>query len=136
MSEATGEAVVVRHRDEANEQFPNPAHGRLKWRTLLSKGLTASDSLTCGITVLQPGDWLAPHRHKPAEVYFMLEGRGIVTLGDEEVPAAAGDTIFIPGMLRHGVRQAGDATLKLFYVFGVDAFEDLEYLFPDEADGA
>ena len=136
MSEADVEAVIVRHSDEATEQFTNPAHGRLKWRTLLSKGLTASDTMTCGVTVLRPGDWLAPHRHKPAEIYFLLAGRGVVTLGDKEVDAAAGDTIFIPGMMRHGVRQAGDATLRLFYVFAVDAFADVEYLFPGEAGAA
>jgi mannose-6-phosphate isomerase-like protein (cupin superfamily) len=118
--------------DEANAPqngWDDPVRGRLRWRTLFSRGLTQTAGMTCGVTELGPGDWLGLHRHAPPEVYYVFAGAGILSLKGREVPMSAGSGVFIPGMAEHGIRQTGNEVLRLFYAFPVDSFDSVEYLF-------
>ncbi len=121
--------VVIDERDVARDGWDDPERGRLRWRTLFSQGTTPTEAITCGVAELAPGDRLERHRHAPAEVYYVFEGEGIVFLDGKEIAVRPGSTLFIPGMAEHGVRQTGAATLRLFYVFAVDSFDSVEYLF-------
>jgi len=119
--------------DEAGvptDGWDDPGKGRLRWRTLFSRGATPTDGITCGVAELGPGDWLGLHRHAPAEVYYVLAGAGIVTLNGVEQPVGPGSAVFIPGMAEHGIRQTGAERLRFFYAFPVDSFDRIEYLFP------
>ena len=44
--------------------------------------------MTVGLATIDPGASTdgAPHRHAPAEVYLFRSGRGVVHVGDREVP--------------------------------------------------
>lgn len=44
-----------------------------------------------------------PHYHPETEVYFILQGGGIIVIGGKERSIAAGDTIAIPSNLAHFV---------------------------------
>ena len=41
-----------------------------------------------------------------------------------------GSTIFVPSDAVHAVGNTGNDVLRLLYVFGVDSFDDVEYVFP------
>jgi mannose-6-phosphate isomerase-like protein (cupin superfamily) len=69
------------------------------------------------------------HRHAPAEVYYVVAGAGLMSLDGREIPVRAGSAVFIPGMAEHGIRQTGSEVLRLFYLFPVDSFDSVEYLF-------
>ncbi|MBV8663148.1 MAG: cupin domain-containing protein [Hyphomicrobiales bacterium] len=123
--------------DEASvtlDGWDDPVRGRVKWRTLFSRGLTPTDALTCGVAEFGPGDRLERHRHAPTEVYYIFAGEGVVYLDGDEIPVKPGAAVFIPGMAEHGVRQTGAETLRLFYVFPVNSFDGVEYLFEDPAE--
>ena len=64
-------------------------------------------------------------------MYHFTSGVGVVRIDGVETAVRAGSTVFVPGMAWHGVRNTGDEPLRLFYVFAVDSFADVEYLFPD-----
>ena len=123
------EPVALDEKDLAQDGWDDPVRGRLRWRTLFSKGTTPSEGITCGVTELQPGDWLGLHRHAPAEIYYVFAGSGVVSLDGREIPVKAGSAVFIPGMAEHGIRQTGSEILRLFYAFPVDSFDQVEYLF-------
>jgi mannose-6-phosphate isomerase-like protein (cupin superfamily) len=119
-------------RDEADapqDGWDDPVRGRLRWRTLFSQGATPSKGMTCGVAEFRPGEWLGLHRHSPAEIYYVFAGAGLMSLEGREIPVKAGSAIFIPGMAEHGIRQTGNEILRLFYVFPVDSFDGVEYLF-------
>jgi len=101
------------------------------WRTLTSGDRTATRELTCGVCEIEPGGELALHRHPPLELYYFLAGTGIVTLADHEHPVRAGSTIYIPGGTPHRIQNNGTALLRLFYVFPVDSFSEVEYTMLD-----
>jgi mannose-6-phosphate isomerase-like protein (cupin superfamily) len=124
------EPTVVDEAQIAPVGWDDPTHGRLRWRTLFSRGLTPTEAITCGVAELEPGDRLERHRHAPAEIYYIIAGEGVVFLAGREIAVRAGAAVFIPGMAEHGIRQTGVATLRFFYAFAVDSFDSVEYLFP------
>jgi mannose-6-phosphate isomerase-like protein (cupin superfamily) len=128
--------IVVNEADIAPDGWDDPTHGRLRWRTLFSQGVTPTEAITCGVAELGPGDRLKPHRHAPAEIYYIVAGEGVVFLDGKEILAKAGAAVFIPAMAEHGIRQTGAATLRFFYAFAVDSFDSVEYLFPAPPGGA
>jgi quercetin dioxygenase-like cupin family protein len=122
------ESFVTRVEDVPAEAWAD-ARGALSFHTLISGGRTPSEGLTAGVTIVEPGGELALHSHAQPEVYFALEGLGLVTIDGVERPVAAGAAVFIPGHARHAIRNPFDQTFKLFYVFPADRFEDIHYEF-------
>jgi mannose-6-phosphate isomerase-like protein (cupin superfamily) len=129
--QAKSRTLVIDEKNAPADGWDDPVKGRIRWRTLFSKGGTPTDGITCGVADLGPGDWLGLHRHAPPEIYYVLEGAGVVTLNGEDVPVKAGNAVFIPGMAEHGVRQSGTGLLRFFYGFPVDSFDSVEYLFSE-----
>ncbi len=106
-----------------------PQKGLVYWKTLISKGVTRSENLTLGVASLPPGGALHEHRHTQDEVYLVLEGSGLVRVGDEELTVGAGSAVFIPGDALHSCENTGTSDLRVAYVFPADSFEDIEYVF-------
>ncbi|MBI4670884.1 MAG: cupin domain-containing protein [Chloroflexi bacterium] len=107
------------------------ARGRVLWKTLFSRGLTDTDSLTVGVALVHPGDALNPHHHAPSEIYFILRGEGVMTLGETEQLVRAGDAVFIPGNVRHGIANRSAQAVEFLYAFARDAFAEVVYHFPE-----
>lgn len=108
--------------------WDDPAKGTIRWKTLLSQGMTASDSLVCGIALMAPGEFFAFHSHPEAEVYFGIEGEGEVVIDGVPHRLAPGIALFIPGGAVHGVPVVS-APLKWFYTFARDSFDQIAYSF-------
>ena len=126
------EPVVSREAEQEWETWNEeevPQKGLVYWKTLISKGVTPSENLTLGIASLPPGGALREHRHEQEEVYLVLEGSGLVRVGDEELAVEAGSAIFIPGGTLHSCENTGASDLRAAYVFPADSFEDVEYVF-------
>jgi mannose-6-phosphate isomerase-like protein (cupin superfamily) len=86
--------------------------------------------MSAGVMELPPnGGALEPHRHQQPEMYFVFEGRGILTIDGVETTIETGMAAFIPGNAEHSLRNETPATLKIFYVFPADSFTDVVYRF-------
>ena len=121
---------VVIHEDACTaEGWADPVSGGVQWWTLLSGDRTPSNALTCGVVEIGPGTggMMIPHRHAQAEVYHILSGQGVVTIAGRAHPLRQGATVFIPGGAEHSTRNTGTEPLRLFYVFAVDAIEEVAY---------
>ena len=116
-------------RDVDIETWDDAVRGRLGFRTLFSSEATGSATLTSGVAELAPKGLLAVHRHPPAEVYYLIEGQGVMTLGNRELEVSAGSAVSIPGDLPHGIRNTGPGTLRFFYVLAADGMGDVAYDF-------
>ena len=128
--------LAVQDNDCRRDSWDDPVKGKIGWRTLFSADATASDSLTAGIAEVKPGGWLGLHRHSPAEIYYVIEGRGVVTVEGAEHHVSPGSAVFIPGNAEHGIRNQGSATLRFLYAFPVDSFAEVEYRFSADQTGA
>ncbi|OJZ91213.1 hypothetical protein ASPFODRAFT_41635 [Aspergillus luchuensis CBS 106.47] len=127
---------VIHHRQAITslppESFPNPAHGHLTWRTLLSSPQTPTSDMCAGIAVCPPRTGhLCRHRHTQAEIYYITSGSGHVFIDGNEYEVFAGTVVFIPGDAEHGVVNRGGEPLEWFYVFPTGSFGDVVYRFEE-----
>ena len=54
-------------------------------------------------TIVNPGKRLEPHSHENHEqIYYILEGGGLLTVGEETRRVKKGDAIYIPPKTAHG----------------------------------
>jgi mannose-6-phosphate isomerase-like protein (cupin superfamily) len=81
---------------------------------LASPRTSNAEHLTTTLAVIQPGGEQWIHSHRPEQVYFILEGRGLMTVGSETQRVESGDCIFIPSGQPHGLKNDGDVTLRYF----------------------
>ena len=122
--------VIANPAGRDRESFANPEHGNLTWFTLFSGDITPTAEMSAGITEVPPnGGFLKAHRHAQAEIYFVHEGVGVLTIDGVESKLSAGMSAFIPGDAEHSVRNDSAAPLKIFYVFPTDRFADVVYRF-------
>ncbi|KAF4976660.1 hypothetical protein FZEAL_6709 [Fusarium zealandicum] len=112
--------------------FSETSRGNATWHTLLSSPDTATTSLTCGIATCPSNGTLALHRHKQAEVYFILSGNGQVEVDGERFKVSKDMLVWIPGDAEHGVFCGGEEELKWLYMFPEGSFEKVVYRFTHE----
>jgi quercetin dioxygenase-like cupin family protein len=123
--------------NQAAESFSDPRCGQgLGWRTLLSSSRTRTDTLTSGIATCAPGNtFLCTHQHKHAEIYHVIEGEGVVEIEGKDYKMSAGTVVFIPGDVKHGVRNlSAGRSLVWLYVFAANDFDEVVYRFPHESE--
>ncbi len=60
------------------------------------------------------GTELLPHRHiRTEELYHIVSGLGLMTLGSKQFDVKKGDTILIPPSTSHKIRNMGSVPLKI-----------------------
>ena len=76
--------------------------------------LWQSGHLTLGLNCLDPGQIQKVHAHEGADkIYYVLEGKGNFTIGDEQRVAKQGMLIVAPAGISHGVTNNGHERLSL-----------------------
>ena len=80
------------------------------YKTTLWQG----DHVMIGLNCLEPNQTQNVHAHQGADkFYFVLEGEGMFTVGNDERDAAAGALVVAPAGVPHGVKNIGDERLSL-----------------------
>ncbi|EKE45179.1 hypothetical protein OCGS_0874 [Oceaniovalibus guishaninsula JLT2003] len=113
----------------------DPAFGSVLWRTLVSADRTPSAGMVAGMAILGPGGTLNAHRHSPPEIYFGIEGNGVVLIDGARHLISSGVAVYIPGDAEHSA-VAGQGGLRFFYVFPADRFDEVDYRFSPPRDPA
>ena len=80
------------------------------YKTTLWQGEHASVGLNC----LEPGQTQKVHAHDGADkFYFVLQGIGKFTVGDQQTDAGAGTLVVAPSGIAHGVTNTANERLSL-----------------------
>jgi mannose-6-phosphate isomerase-like protein (cupin superfamily) len=66
--------------------------------------------------VVRPGAKTRPHRLKSAEVYYIVEGRGLMRVGEERAEVEAGQAIFIPPGEVQSIENIGEGCLAFLCI--------------------
>ncbi len=120
--------VRVDQASLSDATWDDPARGSIRWKTLISGDVTATDTLVCGIALMDKGETFALHSHPQPELYFGLEGEVDVQINGTAHRLKPGVALFIPGDAVHGV-LAADQPVRWFYTFAADTFVDIAYSF-------
>lgn len=76
--------------------------------------LARSSRLMLGLNCLEPGQVQRVHTHDGQDkFYFVVQGRGTFTVGDETRTAGPGTVVWAPATEPHGVENQGDERLVL-----------------------
>jgi quercetin dioxygenase-like cupin family protein len=76
--------------------------------------LTRGEQMLVGLNCLEPGQSQGAHAHTGSDkFYFVLEGTGTFTVGDEARESAEGSLVFAPAGVSHGVVNQSTTRLSL-----------------------
>ena len=76
--------------------------------------LFQSEALLLGLNCLESGQIQKPHEHADQDkFYYIVDGSGLFWLGVERIRAEAGDVVWAPAGLNHGVENDGADQLVL-----------------------
>jgi mannose-6-phosphate isomerase-like protein (cupin superfamily) len=76
--------------------------------------LFESRGLLLGVNCLEPGQAQKAHVHAAQDKFYAVqEGTGRFTVGDATIEASAGDVVWAPAGLAHGVENRGTARLSI-----------------------
>ena len=79
----------------------------------------STKSFCMGYVTLEPRGGQVPwHDQESEEVYFVIDGRGEMCLGEERMTVEAGQAIEIPPGVFHQLTNVGDEPLHMIYVYG------------------
>ena len=88
---------------------PNP-HG------VVARPVYASPHAQAVHLTLQPGQRIAPHAPPVAVFFYVLEGQGRITIGDESAAVRANQLVTNQPGVVHGVSNDSDGVLRLLVV--------------------
>jgi mannose-6-phosphate isomerase-like protein (cupin superfamily) len=107
-----GEKAMAILEKEAAPRYVRP-EGIVSY-LLASPRTSTAKYLTTSLVELLPCGEQRVHSHDPEQVYYILQGSGLMTLKGEEARVIAGDCIFIPSGIPHGLRNDGGGLLRYF----------------------
>jgi mannose-6-phosphate isomerase-like protein (cupin superfamily) len=99
---------------------------------LVSEATTDSQKITTTLVEMEPEGFQHLHAHEQEQCYFILEGEGVMTVGEEKARVGAGDCIFIPSNVLHGLKNTGNKVLRYFSAASPSwSTQELMELWPD-----
>ena len=107
--------IVVNRRRAA---VVNTPHGS-EIRPLIDRTTSSIERCSLAEEILPPGASVGRHHHVlTEEVYYILLGSGVMTVGDETRAVGAGDAIFIPRGHAHTLENTGQTPMTILLVCG------------------
>ncbi len=66
--------------------------------------------------VVKPGDTTKAHRLRTSEVYYIIEGEGVMHINGESAAVRPGSTIYIPPMATQSITNPGKTDLRFICI--------------------
>ena len=106
----------------STEKYPG-----VRWKFLIDADFDGSSGLSVGFAQIATGGNLTLHYHSPAEIYVVTNGTGILNKSGELETIKKGDVVYIAGNTEHALKNNGNETLELYWIFPTDSFSEVEY---------
>lgn len=83
------------------------------------KKLFFSQDIVSELVCYEPGQDTVPHRHpRQDEIFYVVEGSGTIVVGDEEIAARTGTSVFTPANVEHSIRADRDSRFVILFFKG------------------
>ncbi len=79
---------------------------------LASAKTSGAQNLAITFVEMVSGGFQHLHSHEPEQMYYILEGQGLMIVNGEEQPIQAGESIFFPSFADHGLKNIGKGVLR------------------------
>lgn len=78
-----------------------------------------ASNFSMGYVTLEPEGGQVPwHNQEQEEIYFIVEGRGEMCLGEERREVSTGQLVYIPSGIYHQLTNIGNDRLIMIYCYG------------------
>jgi len=115
-------AKVVSLEDVDPVELPMGSWSRL----LVTADTVEGNSSTIGYSIFKAGLVAADLSHSVEELAFVVSGRGVIRLEDDELGVRAGQALFIPARMWHTVVNDSDEDLAMVFSFPLPGYPPTE----------
>ena len=123
LASANPQPDLVLSPDEGEVYLIGPRRSRVLFK--VDKRNAGVDSFSLLTEDIVPGDGIPIHKHAAEEeLIYIGEGQGVFTFGEIEHAVVAGSMALVPRGTWHGLRNTGDATLRMVFGYSPAGFED------------
>ena len=105
------------------------ARGKVTWKALQGVNDDEDTDMVLGVARVFKGESLEAHRHLQPETYYVLSGKGKVTIEHVEYEVETDTMVYIPGDALHQINNYDDEPLRILYLFATPHFADVIYKF-------
>lgn len=92
---------------------------------LLLKSQVSETHLSVTWVDVAPGASQVLHQHAPEQVYVIIQGKGVMTVGSEKQVVSVGDIVYVPSNYMHGIENK-EATPLSYISAATPAFDDVD----------
>ena len=102
----------------------DPAHQTLSLDDLIEfdaakrirKRLMLAEKIEVELLCYEPGQGTVEHQHVGQdEIFYVVDGRGFMTVDGNEIAVAKNDMIYVPAETRHALQCADDSRMVLVF---------------------
>ena len=115
-------AKVVSLEDVDPVELPMGSWSRL----LVTADTVEGNSSTIGYSIFKAGLVAADLSHSVEELAFVVSGRGVIRLEDDELGVRAGQALFVPARMWHTVVNDSDEDLAMVFSFPLPDYPPTE----------
>lgn len=94
--------------------FPTGRHTRV---LVGADSPVQADNFTMGYVRMDPQGSVPKHEHYQEEVYYIVEGNGMMELGNEISDVHAGTAVYIPSNTPHELVNTGTKEMIMMFVY-------------------
>jgi len=105
---------TINLKELPGEKFPSGRHTRV---FVGPQSPIQANNFVSGFVIIEPNGSVPLHEHEQEEVYYVLKGRGEMTVGEETQTMQAVSAVYIPPNTRHTLRNSGDEELHMLFVY-------------------
>jgi mannose-6-phosphate isomerase-like protein (cupin superfamily) len=94
-----------------NGNTPKGEYEGFMTHLLIGRSNVGANRVSIQFTEVAVGGAQFLHTHEPEQCYYIIEGKGRMSVGEEALEVKGGDAVCIPSNSRHGIENIGDCPL-------------------------
>ena len=96
--------------------FVPAKHIKCNARVLIEDENCGAKNFSMFRSEFEVGGYAEPHTHTFEQGYYILKGRGLVTIGDKEYEVKPGNAVLFPPNVEHSIKNTGKSPLWLIAI--------------------
>ncbi len=111
--------MYVSHIDKVEKQKVEMEGAKGAWIQWLIKDTEGAENYAMRLFTLEPGAEIPRHMHPWEHEIFILEGKGVIGAGEEEVEVHEGNFLYIEPDVPHWYKNTGDREWKFLCIIPI-----------------
>ncbi|UCE55973.1 MAG: cupin domain-containing protein [Desulfobacterales bacterium] len=100
--------------DISGEKFPSGRHTRV---FIGAHSKLQAENFVSGFVIIEPNGSVPLHDHEQEEVYYILKGKGEMTVEAETQVLDGVSAVYIPPNTKHTLKNIGSEELHMLFVY-------------------